>query len=140
MGAAAVADTFTLLRQAVAKLGAAAGDHLTKKLRRTINRLCVNKARIDWDDAAARRRHLGELVELARAVLGATTGDPDLGEARDVLARIVDQDIEPAPADRGGPGIRQGVARDRVCSVVAPEMRHGRKSSSRRVDGYKSHV
>jgi transposase len=140
MGAAAVADTFTLLRQAITKLGAAAGDRLTKKLRRTIDRLCVNKARIDWDDGAARRRHLGELVELARAVLGATTGDPDLGEARDLLARIVDQDIDPAPADGGGPAIRQGVARDRVCSVVDPEMRHGRKSSSRRVDGYKSHV
>src|SRR4051794_25165651 len=125
MGAAAVADTFTLLRQAIAKLGAAAGDHLTKKLRRTINRLCVNKARIDWDDATARRRHLGELVELARAVLGATAGDADLAEARDLLGRIVDQDIGPAPTDGGGPAIRHGVARDRVISVVDPEMRHG---------------
>src|SRR3954452_617575 len=103
MGAAAVADTFTLLRQAVAKLGAAAGDHFTKKLRRTINRLCVNKARIDWDDAAARRRHLGELVELARAVPAATPGDPDRGEARALLARTVAQATAPAPAESGAP-------------------------------------
>jgi transposase len=140
MGAAAVADTFTLLRQAIAKVGAAAGDRLTKRLRRAINRLCVNKARIDWADAAARRGHLGELVELARAVLAATADDEDLAEARDLLVRIVDQDIDQAPEDGGGPAIRQGVAPDRVCSVVDPEMRHGRKSSSRRIDGYKSHV
>jgi hypothetical protein len=79
-------------------------------------------------------------VELARAVLAATAGDEELAEARDLLARVVDQDIDETPADGGGPAIRQGVAPDRVCSVVDPEMRHGRKSSSRRVDGYKAHV
>jgi hypothetical protein len=137
MGAAAVADTYTLLRQAIAKLGAAAGDRLTRRLRRAINRLCVNKARIDWADAGARRAHLAELVELAKAVLAATVEDAELAEARDLLVRIVDQDIDETPADGGGPGIRHGVAPDRVISVVDPEMRHGRKSASRRVDGYK---
>jgi transposase len=39
-----------------------------------------------------------------------------------------------------GPKIRQGVATDRVISTVDPEMRHGRKSSSTRFDGYKVHV
>ena len=140
MGAAAVADTYTLLRQAIAKLGAAASDRLTKRLRRAINRLCVNKAHIDWADAGARRAHLGELVELAKTVLAATDGDEELAEASDLLARIVDQDIEEAPGDGGGPGIRQGVTKERVVSVVDPEMRHGRKSASKRIDGYKTHV
>jgi hypothetical protein len=140
MGAAAVADTFTLLRQAIAKVGAAAGDRLTKKLRRTINRLCANKARIDWADSAARRSHLGELVELARAVLAATAGAGDLAESRDLLERIVDQDIDAATDDGAGPAIHRGVAPDRVVSVVDPEMRHGRKSPSKRVDGSKSHL
>jgi hypothetical protein len=140
MGAAAVADTYTLLRQAIARLGAAAGGRLTKRLRRAINRLCVNKARIDWADAAARRRHLGELVALAKAVLAATGGDDGLSEARTLLARVVEQDVDQEPDDGAGPGIRQGVAPDRVVSVVDPEMRHGRKSSSKRVDGYKSHL
>lgn len=140
MGAAAVADTYSLLRQAIAKLGAAAGDRLTKRLRRTINRLCVNKARIDWADAAARRTHLGELVGLAKAVLAATAGGDELGEARDLLARIVDQDIDEEPDDGKGPGIRRGVASDRIVSVVDPDMRHGRKSASKRVDGFKAHV
>jgi transposase len=140
MGAAAVSDTYTLLRQAIAKLGSAASDRLAKRLRRAIDRVCVNEAGIDWADADARRTHLGELVVLARAVLAATAGDDDLAEARDLLERIVDQDIEEAPDDGGGPGIRRGVARDRIVSVVDPEMRHGRKSPSKRVDGYKAHL
>jgi len=140
MGAAAVADTFTLLRQAIAKVGTAAGDRLTTRLRRTINRVCVNKARLDWADASARRAQLGELVALAEDVLAATAGDEDLVEARDLLARVVDQDIDPAPDDGGGPAIRDGVAPDRVVSVVDPQMRHGRKTHSRRIDGYKTHV
>jgi len=140
MGAAAVADTYSLLRQAIAKLGSVAGDRLTKRLRRTINRLCVNKARIDWADGTARRAHLGELVVLGRAVLVATADHDDLGDARVLLGRIIDQDIDQSPEDGGGPAIRRGVAPDRVISVVDPEMRHGRKSPSKRVDGYKAHV
>lgn len=140
MGAAAVADTFSLLRQAIAKLSSAAGDRLTKRLRRQVNRVCVNKARIDWADARARRAHLGELVDLARTVLAATARDPELAEARELLERVIDQDIDEEPTDGAGPAIRQGVASDRVVSVVDPEMRHGRKSPSSRVDGYKAHV
>ena len=39
-----------------------------------------------------------------------------------------------------GPRIREGVATDRVISTVDPEVRHGRKSSSRRFDGDKVHI
>jgi hypothetical protein len=56
------------------------------------------------------------------------------------LERIIDQDIDVEPDDGQGPEIRRGVAKDRVVSVVDPEMRHGRKSSSKRVDGYKAHI
>ena len=42
--------------------------------------------------------------------------------------------------DDGDPEIRQGVARDRVISHSDPEMRHGRKSASRRFDGHKLDV
>jgi transposase len=140
MGAAAVADTFSLLRLAMVRLGDAAGERLTKRVRRTINRLCVNKARIDWSDAGARRAQLGELVALGRVLLAVCAGHDDLAEARALLGRIIDQDIDEAPADGAGPAIRQGVATDRIVSVVDPEMRHGRKSSSKRIDGYKSHL
>jgi Transposase DDE domain len=140
MGADAVAHTFSLLRQAIAKLSSEAGHRLTKRLRRQVNRVCVNKARIDWADAQACRTHLGELVDLAKTVLAATAGDYELAEARGLLEPVIDQDIDEEPTDGVGPAIRQGVAPDRVVSVVDPEMRHGRKSHSSRVDGYKAHV
>jgi transposase len=142
MGAAAVADTYALIRQAIAKvIGAAGGaDALPKKLRRAANGIVNGKARIDWADRTVRRAELGRLVEVAGKVLAATAGNDELTEARGLLERIIDQDVEEAPEDGGGPGIRQGVAPDRVVSVVDPDMRHGRKSPSKRVDGYKAHV
>lgn len=36
--------------------------------------------------------------------------------------------------------MRQGVAEDRRCSIEDPDMRHGRKSKSKRFNGYKEHV
>ena len=142
MGAAAVADTYELIRQAIAKvIGAAGGaEALPNKLRRAANGIVNGKARIDWADASARRSELGRLVEVAHKVLAATVGNDELAEARGLLERIIDQDVEHDPVDGGGPGIRHGVATDRVVSVVDPEMRHGRKSPSKRVDGYKAHV
>ena len=142
MGAAAVADTYELIRQAIAKvIGAGGGaEVLPTKLRRQANGIVNGKARIDWADASARRSELGRLVEVAHKVLAATAGNDELAEARGLLERIIDQDVEPDPGDGGGPAIRHGVATDRVVSVVDPEMRHGRKSPSKRVDGYKAHV
>lgn len=142
MGAAAVADTYELIRQAIAKvIGAAGGaEALPKKLRRAANGIVNGKARIEWADRAVRRAELGRLVDVAGKILAATADSDELAEARKLLERIIDQDIEKEPADGGGPGICHGVATDRVVSVVDPEMRHGRKSPSKRVDGYKAHV
>jgi len=142
MGAAAVADTYELIRQAIAKvIGVAGGaEALPKKLRRVAKGIVTGKARIDWADRAVRRTELGRLVDVATKVLAATADNDELADARRLLERIIDQDIEPEPADGGGPGIRHGVATDRVVSVVDPDMRHGRKSPSKRIDGYKAHV
>ena len=138
MGAAAVADTYELIRAAIAKVVAASGGpkSLPSKLRRDARVAVRGKAAIDWADRDARRAELGRLVALARALL-ALPADDATTEARELLARIVDADVE----DTGeGPTIRHGVAPDRVVSVVDPEMRHGHKTVSRRVDGYKAHV
>lgn len=72
--------------------------------------------------------------------MAVTQGRKEAAEAWELLGRIVDQDVEENPGDGGGPAIRQGVAPDRVISVVDPEMRHGRKSASQRTDGYKTHL
>jgi transposase len=138
MGAAAVADTYELIRAAIAKVVAASGGpkSLPSKLRRDARTAVRGKATIDWADREARRTELGRLVALARTLL-ALPADEATTEARELLTRIVDADVEDTD---DGPAIRHGVAPDRVVSVVDPEMRHGHKTVSRRVDGYKAHV
>lgn len=142
MGAAAVADTYELLRQAIAKLiGVAGGPKaLPSRLRKQARVYVRGKAPIDWADASARRGELDRLVGMARELLTITAENEECVGARELLERIIDQDIDADPGDGTGPAIRHGVAPDRVVSVVDPEMRHGRKSPSSRVDGYKAHV
>ena len=52
--------------------------------------------------------------------------------------QIKQQDVQESPA--GTPQLRAGVAKDRRISIEDAQMRHGRKSRSVRVDGYKRHV
>lgn len=53
------------------------------------------------------------------------------------VAQIHKQDLE---EDARGVRIRQGVAADRRVSIEDAEMRHGRKSKSKRFNGYKQHI
>ncbi len=55
-----------------------------------------------------------------------------------LLDQVVDDDVED-DAD-GAPQLRQGVAKDRIISHSDPEMRHRRKSASRRFDRHKCDV
>ncbi len=102
--------------------------------------LAAGKPDIDWQDAAARKQHLGELVSLAKVVLAEVAGttNPTVAEQAELLAQVIDADTE--PDDNGETQIRHGVARDRVVSHSDPEIRHGRKSASRRFDGHKMDV
>lgn len=106
---------------------------------------------LDWDDAAARRALIGQVVadarvalELARRALLGFRRDAErtreLRAARALLADLLQQDIEEEPADGGGPALRQGTSRDRIVSTTDPQMRHGRKTQSKRFDGYKAAV
>jgi transposase len=55
-----------------------------------------------------------------------------------VAAQVRAQDVTADAA--GQPVLRHGVAKDRRISVEDADMRHGRKSSSRLIDGYKRHL
>jgi transposase len=55
-----------------------------------------------------------------------------------VAQQVVQQDVEARPD--GTVALRQGVAPARRISVEDPDMRHGRKSRTQRVDGYKRHL
>ena len=148
LGAAAVQDTFALLFQGLRQVVQAHGEAVAPEtqqevvaaLRRSEYTGERRKPEIDWHDAAARSALLGDLVQDAATLLTACEGadTPALRTAGAQLQRLVAQDVE--VSEEGQAKIRQGVARDRQCSVVDPEMRHGRKSSSRRFNGYKAHV
>lgn|GEM_PF-1640832 len=60
---------------------------------------------------------------------------PDCLEA---AQQVLEQDVTTNEA--GAPALAKGVAKDRWISLEDAEMRHGRKSRSVRVDGYKRHV
>ena len=76
--------------------------------------LAAAKPDIDWQDAAARKEHLGELLELAATLLGSAAADkelaadPEVAEAAGLLSQVVLQDVEatddgPGCPGRGGP-------------------------------------
>ncbi len=139
-GAGNVADTYEMVRKLAAKVARAMGDHLDAGLAASAETLGATKPDIDWQDPAVRRAQLAELVDLAVDLLtaagaSAVADDPAVAAATDLLAQVVDQDV--TVGDDGEVAIRDGVAPDRMVSHSDPEMRHGRKSASRRFDGHK---
>lgn len=149
-GAAARQGTLTLMHQAIrrvlAEIDAVGGLGPVPSLRRT-DYPQRRKLPIDWADAAARSDLLQDLVVDGRALVQWGTERPaseplpaSVRQAIEVLALVIEQDIEPDPDDPDRVRIAQRVAPDRILSTVDPEMRHGRKTSSQKFDGYKAHV
>lgn len=61
-----------------------------------------------------------------------------VSDALSIAHQVQAQDVETTAT--GGVKLRQGVAKDRRISVEDGEMRHGRKSHSTLVNGYKRHL
>jgi transposase len=154
-GAAALQDTYTLIRSGVHKLLLAMGegDRARRRLAKRLKLekyLSKRKPELDWADSEARKAHLQELVADAKRLLAEAeaTSPPEDSEGQAACAllhQLLGQDIEEVveltePGDDGHYQIKEGVAKDRIISTVDPQMRHGRKSSSTRFDGYKGHV
>ena len=101
---------------------------------------------IDWNDAVEKAeaittfaRQLDALQAWLARRLAEDIVTPPLKAHLETLAQIRTQDLEPDPVG-GGVRIRQGVAEDRRVSVADQEMRHGRKSKSKRFNGFKRHI
>jgi transposase len=158
LGRGAVKDTYNLLGDGIVKLarvlaklsGQALGEWAEAQgYGRYVGQTSLKgTAEIDWGDAEQRRRFLGEIVidadrlleqaRVARTGLDAgSAAEATLLEAAGLLSRVLVQDVE---RREDGPAIKEGVAKDRLLSVHDPEMRHGRKSASKRFDGYKAAV
>jgi transposase len=146
-GAGAVQDTYTLLRKGIRKLLKAAGFHLPNRRQRLSARTQAlveryldrdGKADIDWADPQQRTAQLKVLVEDTEAALEVVMEEDHDVEVRTIgwlLTKILGDDV--VTDEQGDPQIGEGTAPDRIISLTEPEMRHGRKSSAQRFDGFK---
>jgi hypothetical protein len=152
-GAGRVEDTLNLLGTAARLLVQAAA----KILERDPEKICRQakiplllspsiKAGLDIDWSDSRQKLTGvQIVERQVASLVAWLDrhlddgiDSPLNQYLEAITTVRDQDLEQTKKD--GVRIRQGVAVDRRISIEDEEMRHGRKSRSKRFDGFKEHV
>lgn len=155
-GAGRVEDTFNLIGHAlevvvscVAKVTARSAAEVRDAAHLTLVGKSSLKAAldIDWDDPDEQHRALQELLAEVKRLRNWVSEELDadqvaqrpLREALDQLERVVRQDLEPDP-DRGGQRIARGTAKDRQISIGDPAMRHGRKSRSTTIKGYKRFI
>ena len=151
-GAGRVEDTYNLIGHALKKLlsvvaeqqgrdlvevGHEAGADMTcgTSLKATLDR--------DWDQRGQQEEALNLVLNVLQTVeTWAQTlqrDEVELAEPSLEIARQVkEQDVQ--VDENGKARLIKGVAKDRRISVEDAEMRHGRKSRSVRVDGYKRHV
>ena len=102
----------------------------------------------DWSQPGATQEALEQLTQQLEALVtwlsfhhGALMGLPPVSPYVRVLEQVIQQDLEPDPDPANDElRLRDGVAKDRRISVEEAEMRHGRKSKSQRIDGYKRHI
>jgi len=157
LGLGAVKDTYNLLADGIVQVvrALAALDRTRPEewaggrgLELYFGSSVKGEAEINWDKEKERRALLqkivadaGRVMELVRqAREGFPADSPQrqgIGEAAELLGQLLLQDVE---HQEDGPALKDGVSRDRIPSVHDPEMRHGRKSSSKRFDGHKAAV
>jgi hypothetical protein len=147
LGAAATQDTVGLvghgvrkLLDAVATADEAAAGRLADGLRFDYARP-GEKPDCRWREKAERERMLTRVAEDAERALRAVEqaqgllGDEGVGAAHGLLRELIGQDFD--VDDDGVPRLHRATRSGRIISTVDTEMRHGRKSSQTRFDGYK---
>jgi hypothetical protein len=160
LGRGAVEDTYNLLGSGIQQLAGAlavldgkrpavwAGE---QDLGRYFASSLKGSEHLDWSDPEARRAFLTEIVVDARRLLqlaGARiAGQPreaaeKVKGAAELLEQLLLQDVVETTSDDGAPAaaLREGTAPGRVPSAGDPEVRHGRKSKSKRFNGHKAAV
>lgn len=157
LGRGAVKDTYNLLGDGIQQLcrglSAAQGQELEAwvqghQFQGYFGSSLKGEAQVEWDDEQARETFLQGIVADAQRLMAlaqevrATLADDapesqQIAAAGQLLGQLIDQDVE---LTGGQAKLKEGVSRDRIVSVHDPEMRHGRKSSSKRFDGHKAAI
>lgn len=147
LGAAATQDTVRLVRYGVRKLLDAVAAADEDAAGRLDDGLEFDYARpgekpdCRWREKAERERMLSRVAEDGERALRAVEraqgllGDEAVQAAHRLLRELIGQDFD--VDDDGVPRLHRGTRPDRILSTVDSEMRHGRKSSQTRFDGYK---
>lgn len=147
LGAAATQDTVRLVRHGVRGLLDAVAEADEEAATQLDDGLGFDYARpgekpdCRWREKAERERMLTRVAEDAeRALQGVEQAvglldDEAVEAAHRLLRELVGQDFD--VDEDGVPRLHRGTRADRIVSTVDPEMRHGRKSSQTRFDGYK---
>jgi transposase len=151
-GAGRVEDTYNLVGHALKKVICVVADQQERELVEVAQEagaemVCESslKAALDrnWDQQIEKDEALTLVLNVLRAVEtwvqtlqqeDALLAQPSLSIAQQVKAQDVQVD------EKGQESLIKGVAKDRRISVEDGQMRHGRKSRSALVDGYKRHV
>ena len=154
LGSGAVKDTYNLLADGIAmlarELAGLAGQRpqgwaAENGFSRYFGKSVKGQAEIDWSSRAAREDFLAGLVADAERLLQlagqarsqleeGSKNERRLLEASQLLSQLLLQDVE---RKEGRVQIRQGTSGERIPSVHDPEIRHGRKSASKRFDGHR---
>jgi hypothetical protein len=152
-GAGRVEDTYNLLGHALRKALSVIARQQGRELAAVAHEAGADllagaslKAALDlnWDDPEEREealiRVLATLEAVERFLAQGPAGreQPEVAETLAIAQQVRKQDVEERPENVIR--LRQGVAKERRISVEDADMRHGRKSRSQRVDGYKRHI
>lgn len=154
-GAGRVEDTINLIGHAARKVAMTATKLLecryedfckksgipilaAKSIKRALDR--------DWSDPEQKVKAVDivarQVLSMERWLsrnLSETVKTPALEDLVETVRQLMNQDLEQSPEVRRLT-IAQQVAEDRRISIEDADMRHGRKSKSKRIDGYKRHV
>src|SRR5437588_8547653 len=151
-GAGRVEDTYNLLGHALKKVLRVVADQQGRELVEVAQEagaevVCATSLKAaldrDWDQVGQREEALGLVLNVLQTVESwvqtlqeeeTHLAQPCLRIAEQVKAQDVQVD------EKGKASLIKGVAKDRRISIEDGQMRHGRKSRSVRVDGYKRHV
>lgn len=151
-GRGAVQDTLNLLGSGILQLARRLAREAGKKLdvflienglARYTKASVKGSADIDWSDEEAKKTLLTEIVKDAQRLLSLLTSPSEaVLKAASLLELLLLQDVEVTNSEDGlvQASIKDGTAKGRQPSATDPDVRHGRKSASKRFNGHKADV
>jgi Transposase DDE domain/Transposase domain (DUF772) len=151
-GAGRVEDTINLIGHALKKLMSVVAEQQGRALGEVgqeagAEMVCGNSLKAaldrDWDQPGQREEALSMVLRVLQAVETWVQTLPqdemELAQSSlEIAHQVKEQDVQ--VDGQGQAHLIKGVAKDRRISIEDAQMRHGRKSRSVRVDGYKRHV